>query len=209
MAIRCFLFDWSGTISDDRRMVYAANALMRQDYGLPPVAFEEWLGTVTMTVYEHFAQEGVTVGADALWAHYERRLGEVVAGGMRPEMYGDAADVLARLAGRDGVRIGLVSSHPASHLINEVHGYGLADRFDAIVGSSRDKTSDIARIVAEWSTSPAETLYVGDTVHDIRHSKRAGVLSGGITTGYHPRPALAAEEPNYLFDSLSEITEAL
>lgn len=205
MAIRWFIFDWSGTISDDRRVVYAANRLMREDYGLPPVAFEDWLGTVTMTVAEHFAQDGVTVGPDALWAHYERRLGEVVAGGMRPVIYVDAIDALARLAEREGVRIGLVSSHPESHLLDEVRGYGLSDRFDAVVGSSRDKAADIARVVADWDARPDATLYVGDTVHDIRHSKRAGVLSAGITTGYHPRQSLALEQPHYLFDSLTEI----
>lgn len=203
--IRCFLFDWSGTISDDRRMVYAANQLMRQDYGLPLIAFDDWLGTVTMTVYEHFAEEGVTVGADALWAHYERRLGEVVAGGMTPIIYGDAARSLSELAARDGIRIGLISSHPTSHLRAEADAYGIAHLFHTIVGGSRDKAADMSRVLAEWGADPSEALYVGDTVHDIRHSKRAGVQSAGITTGYHPRAALAAESPDYLFGSLSEI----
>lgn len=205
MAIRCFLFDWSGTISDDRRVVYAANALMRQDYGLPSVAFDEWLGTVTMTVYEHFAQEGVTVGADALWTHYERRLGEVVANGMAPIIYDDAARSLASLAARDGIRIGLVSSHPNGHLRAEAAAYGVAHLFHSIVGSSRDKAADMSRVLSDLGADPEETLYVGDTVHDIRHSKRAGVQSAGITTGYHPRASLAAESPTFLFDSLSEI----
>lgn len=209
MAIRWFIFDWSGTISDDRRVVYAANRLMREDYGLLPVPFDDWLGTVTMTVAEHFAQDGVTVGPDALWEHYERRLGEVVAGGMTPVMYGDATDALARLAERTGVRLGLVSSHPTTNLLGEIRAYGLSDRFASVIGGSRDKAADIARMVSEWRAAPDETLYVGDTVHDIRHSKRAGVRSAGITTGYHPRHALAAEEPHYLFDSLSEIVAAV
>ncbi len=207
MAIRWFIFDWSGTISDDRRVVYAANRLMREDYGLPPVAFDDWLATATMTAYEHFAEAGVVVEPDALYAHYERRLNEVVGGGMTPVMYGDAPDALLGLAGRAGVCLGLVSSHPIANLLHEIRAYGLSERFASVIGGSRDKAEDIARMVSEWSALPDETLYVGDTVHDIRHSKRAGVRSAGITTGYHPRHALAAEEPHYLFDSLTEIAE--
>jgi phosphoglycolate phosphatase len=209
MSIRCFIFDWSGTISDDRRVVYAANALMREDYGLPPVPFEAWLATATMTAYEHFVEAGVVIAPDALYAHYERRLDEVIAGGLAPTMYGDAADTLARLTSRGNVRIGLVSSHPQKNLLGEVSAYGLSDRFLSVIGGSRDKASDIARMVGEWDASPKETLYVGDTIHDIRHSKRAGVRSGAITTGYHQAHNLIAEQPDFLFTSLSEIPRAL
>jgi phosphoglycolate phosphatase len=208
MLIECILFDWSGTISDDRRVVYAANMLMREAYGIPPVSFEDWVGTVTLTVWEHFAQLGITDAKDEVWAHYGRRLSEVAAAGMAPVAYADAAETLSSLADR-GFRIGVVSSHPEENLLAEARTYGLHGWFGVIMGGSRDKAADMTRIAASLGARPERTLYVGDTVHDIRHAKKAGARSAGITTGYHSSASLAAESPDCLLGSLSEVLEVV
>jgi hypothetical protein len=78
---------------------------------------------------------------------------------MRPVMYEDATRVLAELAARDGMRLGLVSSHPNDHLRAEADAYGVAHLFHAVVGSSRDKSEDMARVLAELEVGAGEALY--------------------------------------------------
>jgi phosphoglycolate phosphatase-like HAD superfamily hydrolase len=47
--------------------------------------------------------------------------------------------------------------------------------------------------------------YIGDTVYDIRSSKKAGTCSGAVCTGYHTRERLEKENPDLLLENLSEL----
>jgi phosphoglycolate phosphatase len=206
--IRLFLFDWSGTISDDRKPVYEANNRMRVGYGVPTVTFDEWLDSIRGNAYDAFLALGVDVTERALNENYLARLSEVVAEGTRPEAYLDARDAVADIAAI-GHPIGVVSSHPQSHLSAEAERYGIRDRFDVISGDHRDKTPELVRLCAQYGVDPSNACYVGDMTFDVQAAKRAGMRSFAVTTGYHPRALLEAEEPDGLFDSLTELVAKL
>ena len=59
MEPRLFVFDWSGTISDDRKPVYTANMRLLQGHGKPTMTFEEWLPRTRMTPGEFLADHGI------------------------------------------------------------------------------------------------------------------------------------------------------
>ena len=206
--LQLFHFDWSGTISDDRRPVYEANLRMRAGYGIPAVSFEDWLATAAGNAFDAFRALGVDAPEDALNANYLARLSEVVSEGIRPEAYGDASDAIAAISAI-GRPIGVVSSHPQGHLLAEAERYGLRPRFQVVSGDHRDKAPELARLCDDFGVEPRNACYVGDMTFDIRAAKRAGLVSVGITTGYQSRPTLAAERPDALFDSLTELTSAL
>ncbi len=203
--IRLFLFDWSGTISDDRRPVYEANRRMRVGYGLPSAIFDQWLEGVGGNAYDAFLSLGVDVTERDLNANYLARLSEVVSEGIRPEAYLDARDAMSAISAI-GRPVGVVSSHPQSHLSNEAERYGIRDRFDVLSGDHRDKTPELVRLCATYGVDPSNACYVGDMTFDVRAAKRAGMQSFAVTTGYHPRGLLEAEGPDGLFDSLTELT---
>ena len=206
--IQLFLFDWSGTISDDRKPVYEANKRMRVGYGLPSVTFVEWLEGVGGNAYDAFRSLGVDVTERALNENYLAQLSKVVAEGIRPEAYLDARDAIAAIAAI-GRPIGVVSSHPQSHLSAEAERYGIRDRFDVVSGDHRDKTPELVRLCETYGVDPQNACYVGDMTFDVRAAKRAGMKSFAVTTGYHPRGLLEAEGPNGVFDSLTELVIGL
>jgi len=206
--LQLFLFDWSGTTSDDRKPVFEANRRMRLGYGVPPVSFDEWLDSIRGNAYDAFLALGVDVTERALNENYLARLSEVVAEGIRPEAYIDAADAIAAIS-TIGHPIGVVSSHPQSHLSAEAERYGIRDRLDVVSGDHRDKTPELVRLCAQYGVDPRNACYVGDMTFDVRAAKRAGMVSIAVTTGYHPRALLEAERPDGLFDSLTEAAEAL
>jgi pyrophosphatase PpaX len=53
--------------------------------------------------------------------------------------------------------------------------------------------------------TPEQSLYIGDTIYDVRASKEADMISAAITTGYHSAEDLEAEDPDYLFHALSDM----
>ena len=199
--------DWSGVISDDRRIVYEANARMIKRYGLKPISYEQWLGTVTASVREWFEEAGIKASAEELYSLYEKSFQENLDEGMAPTIYPDASAFLAHVSATRPVAI--ISAHPEQFLRAEGDGYNVSQYIETYVGSSRNKVDAMQKILTEKGLSGKEAFLVGDTLYDIRAAKEAGVFSVGITTGYHPREKLAAESPDALVDSLTELAELL
>ena len=52
---------------------------------------------------------------------------------------------------------------------------------------------------------PADTILIGDTALDVETAHAAGAQSIAVMTGGKSREALAAAEPTYLFEDLSDM----
>ncbi|MBI2005516.1 MAG: HAD hydrolase-like protein, partial [Candidatus Aenigmarchaeota archaeon] len=101
MDARLFDFDWSGTISDDRKPVYTANMRLLQEHGKPTMTFEEWLPRTRMTPGEFLADHGVYGDQDELFRAYTRYFEEAKMSGVVPVPYADAEATLRYLRERD------------------------------------------------------------------------------------------------------------
>lgn len=205
MDIQFFLFDWSGTLSDDRVPVFKANLLLCQDYGLgQTLTFEEWYRSATVSVVEWFQDRGVQASAEEIIDQYKRRFNEVITNDSAPTVYPDALDVLHTLRER-GARLAVLSAHPEYNLKKEADAYGFYDYFDLIVGDCRNKTEGLKELLKMMGANPGQSLYVGDTVYDVRAAKDTGMISAAVTTGYHSAEDLESENPDYLFHALSDM----
>ena len=208
-SIQLFIFDWSGTISDDRHPVYVANQLMSDHWGVPRISFEEWLPKTALSAVAYFQDAGVKATADEINALYERIYNEVTSDATQyPKMYADAPASLLAIR-RLGKPMALVSAHPEYNLASEADRYGLRELFDNVVGSVRDTSVPIRELMDDYGVPASQTLYIGDTTSDIRHAKSAGVQMYALTTGYHTRAALASAGPDEIFNSLTELAHHL
>jgi len=206
MVLKILASDWSGVVSDDRRPVYESNMRVLERYGKDRVPFDEWLRLSKASASELFVSRGVKEprGLDYLERLYKDELDSVGRDGIVPTPYDDAFNAFLTLYERE-IPITIISSHPEQNLRKEAQRYGLARFIKSMIGGSRDKTESILKVCEEMGVNPSEVLYVGDTIFDIKSGKKAGVRTGGISTGYHSRKRLESEEPDYLLDSLSEL----
>lgn len=204
--VTTIIFDWSGTLSDDRQMVYQANMLIRRQHGKPLEDFESFLATIKMTAPEAFAALGIPGTDEELQELYEKTLCRVKEQGIHPVAYSDADATLSHLTS-SGVRTAVLSSHPKDHVRSEAQMFGLEGHFHHIVGDSQDKAAGIALVAERLGSNKSETIYIGDTVYDIRAAKSAGVASAGIATGYMNPVRLMMEEPDMLFYSLADLAK--
>lgn len=195
--------DWSGVMSDDRQPVYQANVQMLEMYGLPAITFQEWLDLSHSSAYAFLASQGVEASADEVMVLYSKIYGEICreAHGATSEVYPDAYSFLQKFR-KQGKRVVVVSSHPHEHLLYEADRYELTPFIDHFMGGHTDKVSAIGRVLQEWG-GPA--WYLGDTIYDVQMAKKAGIPVVSITTGYHTYAMLAAEEPDHIVHSLSEL----
>ena len=119
-------------------------------------------------------------------------------------IYPDALETLTRLV-EMGLRLGIVSSHPQVHLEREAQEHGFHTLVEAIHGDARNKVDALQHVCSLLGLEPTTTLYIGDTIYDIRSAREAGLQTAGITTGYHTHEALEAEKPEFLLTSLNQI----
>lgn len=67
----------------------------------------------------------------------------------------------------------------------------------------------LEQLMAQFNVSPADTLMIGDTSHDLNMAMRAGVDSIGVTFGAHAKDVLATCRPKAIVDNYQEIQQLL
>ncbi len=188
-------------------MVYAANLLIREQHGLPPVDFETFLTEIKLTAAEAFAAMGLKGTKEDLQSLYTAAVTRVKELGVHPTAYPDAADVLGLLTST-GVMTAILSSHPDTHVQAEAQAFGIDHHFHLIAGDCHDKVTGIWEILKQLGIEDrTSVVYIGDTVYDIRAAKLAGVASAGIATGYMNPVRLMVEEPDMLFYTLNDLAK--
>jgi phosphoglycolate phosphatase len=78
--------------------------------------------------------------------------------------------------------------------------------------SGDSRAFGIMALVKEFGAAPDRTIYIGDTDHDIRQAKKAGVLSAVVKTGGQAVKYLhkiQAQNPHYLLDSFADLRQII
>jgi ADP-ribose pyrophosphatase YjhB (NUDIX family) len=68
-----------------------------------------------------------------------------------------------------------------------------------------DKREVILQILAENQLDAAETIFVGDMVHDVETARKGGITSCAVLTGFDPESKLTPTKPDYLLRDLREL----
>ena len=70
----------------------------------------------------------------------------------------------------------------------------------------------IVSLVEEFGVAPERTIYIGDTDHDVRQAKKAGVISAVVKTGgqaVNHLDKIQAENPDHLLDAWPGLCELM
>lgn len=200
--ISTFIFDWSGTLSDDFDMVYRATARIIKEldhgYCLSENEYAEHFELPYMNFYRNYGLKCSKGQVDELFLRY------VSEHGVFPTPLPGAREVLQGLRAK-GKKTYLFSSHPAHLVDQEVASFGFSDLFDGVKGGVLDKVASLKGFIAENGLDPKETAYVGDLVHDVLAAKAAGIKSVGVFSRYQPKEKLVAAKPDAIASKLEDL----
>lgn len=76
-------------------------------------------------------------------------------------------------------------------------------------GHKRPLPNGLNMIMQKLNVKPEETMYVGDTINDIKMAKNAKVISVAVKTGAQDNNLLMKENPDYLLESFFELKKIL
>ncbi len=208
MNIKTLIFDWSGTISDDRKPVYESNMRLLKSYGKETFDCDEWLRRSKLTFSDFLNDNGIEGDHKILYAGYENSLHALREEGLKPIIHVDIIETLEKLKDKVNTMM-IISSHPLGALEREMSEYGIENYFKTVLGSTKNKAKAIKEYYETKNILSSEVVYIGDTIFDIKAAKEANVISVALSTGYHSKEKLAEEKPDYLFNSFSEILKII
>ncbi len=105
----------------------------------------------------------------------------------------------------------IVSSTISQPISNYLEICDLRRDFQEILGNDveKSKVKKIQDILERYDLKPAETVFVTDTLGDIREAQECGVRSIAVTWGYHARETLEKGKPYKIVNEPSEILDVI
>jgi phosphoglycolate phosphatase len=137
-------------------------------------------------------------------------------------------EVLDRIAPFDGVEDALTELHSRGVRLAVLSGLRIEsieeilstlsfEDWDAVrscmmypTKSGDSRAMGIRKLVEEFATDPARTVYIGDTDHDVRQAKKAGVISAVVQTGgqaLNHLDKIQAATPHHLLPAWPDLCE--
>ncbi len=199
---KAFIFDWSGTLSNNTDIFLDVCRKMFVEFGKEPLGDDEIKRNFTlpyMTFWNKYFPDLSKEKQDAIYQKYIHQAGE-------PQLHPNVKEVINYLQ-QTGFKLFILSSDHLSTLLPEVEKSGLSNLITKVVGAAHEKKEEIVSLVKEFGLDKNKTFYVGDTSGDVEAGKFAQVKTIGISWGFQHIDVLASSKPDYLIDDIIEIRD--
>jgi phosphoglycolate phosphatase len=145
---------------------------------------------------------------DSYRAHYRER-----AGVAREPMFQGALDALDRLQRRKDTILAVATGKGYQGAVTLLQRHNILERFHSVETPDHNRGKPdpqmIETAMEKAGASRAETVMIGDTVHDMRMAKAAGVKAIGVAWGYHTVFDLNEAGADAIIESFGELDTAI
>ncbi len=206
--IHTVLFDLDGTLIDSVRLILDSYHHTLAAHGLPPRTDEEWLAGVGTPLAIQFAawQEDRAM-LEALIATYREY--NLKHHDRMVTVYPGVVDVVQTLKSM-GVSTGLVTSQNRAGALRGLTLARLEALLDVLVCADevenpKPHPEPVEKAVRLLHAQPGSTVYVGDSIHDMRSGRAAGVRTAAVLWGPFGRSHLEGAQPDYWLERPEEL----
>jgi len=125
--------------------------------------------------------------------------------------YEGVVDEIRRLK-HAGKLLGVVTSKLRDGAMRGLRVSGLDDAFDVVIGCddvtrSKPHPEPVLKAVTELGVKPTETVFVGDSRHDMESGRAAGVKTAAVLWGPFDRADLEDLSPDYWLEKPQDLRE--
>ncbi len=202
--IKNIIFDWSGVISDSiERHLIVVNKMFNS-FGVRSISIEELKENWEQPYMRFYTKYLPNIKLEDEQIAYTKAMLE--SGKCDP--YSGIVELIKKIKG-NGKKLVVISSDVTETLLSEVRDFGLDQIFLEIVSDAHDKTNDLLKIIHRENFNLEETVFIGDSNHEIEEGKKAGIKTIAVTWGYSPKEKLVALKPDFLVDTIEELEKYL
>jgi len=203
-----FLFDLDGTLIDSIELILRSyRHTMRAHRGLEPPD-EVWmqgLGTPLWVQFRHWTEDPAEI--EAMVATYRAYNLEHHDELVRPY---EGVVAAVRDLRKNGKTLGLVTSKIREGALRGLQVAGLEDGFEVIVGADdvthpKPHPEPVLKALERLGAPAADTVFIGDSRHDIECGRAAGVKTAAVLWGPFDRTHLADLVPDYWLEKPEDL----
>jgi len=191
-ALKNIIFDFDGVLADSFDVIHA----IAQIYN-PLVTRDDVVAHHDGNVYEEPVLKLTPAMTQDFRLQYRARISH--------SHMADAISPIALLA--QDYRLFIISSNDETGIKATLEAAGCLDLFVAILGyeTHTSKVEKFKMCKLEYSVDLDETVFVTDTLGDIKEANKVGVRTIAVTFGFHPRERLLPAAPYQIVDSWDEV----
>ena len=214
--LRLIIFDVDGTLVDSQSDIVASMHHAFGELGVPVPERAAILGIIGLSLDVAMVRlaPDLDPGAHtALVAGYKRSYMTLRAQAGAAEsspLYPGTRDMLAVLAARDDLLLGVATGKSRRGLDKLLEGHGLTDMFVtqqvADDHPSKPHPAMLQAALAETGTQARDAVMIGDTTYDMDMARAAGLRGIGVAWGYHRAADLRCD---YVLSDWSELSRCL
>ena len=214
MDIKHIIWDWNGTLLDDRWLCVDSINLSLRKRNLPEINEQKYLDIFCFPVEKYyqklgfdFEKEPFTVSGSEFISNYNSRFHE-------PDLQKGVREILASIHNAN-VSQSVLSAGKQEYVDDWVQFHGLKDYFINVLGIDNHYASGKKDIGKQWinemECDPNNVLLIGDTLHDHEVASEMGVHCVLIANGHTSYDRLkntgemVFKDLNELHDHLKEI----
>jgi len=205
--IKNIIFDWTGVINDNMpASLYAMNYIFKY-YGAREITVEEMKREMIMP-YPLFYEKFVPgIKLEKLQELY--KIGYPEGRKIYPTHCFPNMDKTLKKFKEAGINMIIISSDHTSHLFEEMENYGLNGFFSEIYGDVVNKKVGLKEILAKHGFNHDDTIFIGDTCHEIDSGKSVGILTGAVTWGFQNEDSLRNAKPDFVWHNPEELEKTI
>jgi phosphoglycolate phosphatase len=110
---------------------------------------------------------------------------------------------------KKNIFMAVLSSDAPETVLPEIKNFDLENIFDDLEIKVHDKSEVIESLISRNNFKKEETVFIGDTNHEIEVGKSAGIKTIAVTWGFYPENRLKALNPDYLVHNIKELEDIL
>jgi phosphoglycolate phosphatase-like HAD superfamily hydrolase len=207
--IKNVIFDWSGVINDDLLTVYKTIMEIFKKFGGKEISLEEFKEEWEQPYMRFYNKYGIftKLPREEEKAIYGATYNSVVSK-YPSKPYPYIKDTLQKFK-KAGVNMIVISSNLRETLLSDIEKFDLQEIFNEVNGDVHDKAEDIQETIQRNNFNPEETIFIGDTTHEVGAGKSAGTKTAAVTWGYNNEDKLRAANPDYIIHNLEELESIL
>ena len=206
------VFDWDGTLFDSAAVIAECIQQAARDMALPVPDYQTARHVIGLGLNDSLRHAMPSLAADRYAEFLALYRGYFLQREDSLSLFPGVTELLADLKGR-GHRLAVATGKPRRGLERALAASGIGPLFAASrCGDETNSKPDPAmllELMAELRLQAPDLLMVGDTSHDLRMARNAGVDAVAVSYGAHPEDALRALQPRACVASVGELRQCL